>query len=81
MNGYAKHYNSATAAEDYGVPLVLSEDINKSYKRNSVAEVYQRIEEDLKEAIPNLRTITPNLFRASKLARSRPAGPNLSVHG
>ena len=68
VNGYAKHYNSATAAEDYGVPLVLSEDINKSYKRNSVAEVYQRIEEDLKEAIPNLRTITPNLFRASKLA-------------
>lgn len=68
VNAYARHYNPATADKDYGVPLVLSEDISKSYVRNSVAEVYSRITEDLRTAIPDLRRVTPNLFRASRTA-------------
>ena len=50
-NFYGKPYEAATAANDPAVPLKLSnfvEDI--SFRRNTVAEVYAQVEEDLLEA-------------------------------
>lgn len=55
VNAYGRQYDATTAAKDYGVPLVLESDINKRVARSSVAEVYAKIESDLKEALPNLR--------------------------
>ncbi|WP_316790452.1 RagB/SusD family nutrient uptake outer membrane protein [Pedobacter frigoris] len=66
VNAYARHYDPATAATDLGVPLVLSEDINKSYKRNTVSEVYTQIKKDLEEALPNLATTVPQRFHPMK---------------
>ncbi|MCX2451880.1 RagB/SusD family nutrient uptake outer membrane protein [Pedobacter sp. PLR] len=68
VNGYAVHYDAATAATDLGVPLVLVEDINKKYIRNTVAEVYAFILKDLTEAQPNLATKGGDRFRPTKAA-------------
>ncbi|WP_316747289.1 RagB/SusD family nutrient uptake outer membrane protein [Pedobacter gandavensis] len=68
VNGYAVHYDAATAATDLGVPLVLVEDINKKYIRNTVAEVYAFILKDLREAQPNLATKGGDRFRPTKSA-------------
>lgn len=54
VNLYARHYDPATAASDYGVPLVLSEEITgEKYPRASVEKVYRQIESDLTEAVSN----------------------------
>lgn len=50
VNVYAKHYDPQTSATDYGVPVLLSEDINASYERNTVKEVYDQIFRDLDQA-------------------------------
>lgn len=50
VNAYANHYDASTANTDLGVPVVLSEDISKGYKRNSVAEVYRQILKDMEES-------------------------------
>ena len=50
-NFYGKPYEAATASQDPAVPLKLShyvEDLD--YRRNSVAEVYGQILEDMREA-------------------------------
>lgn len=50
-NFYGKPYEAATAASDPCVPLKLSNYVEDIYfQRNSVAEVYAQIEEDLLEA-------------------------------
>lgn len=66
VNVFAKHYDVATAETDYGVPLVLSEEVNHSYKRNTVAEVYRQIESDLNTATPNLSETVSQSFRPNK---------------
>ena len=66
VNVYAKHYDSVTANSDLGVPVILSEDINKVYKRNSVQAVYDQIFKDLKEALPYIPDEAATPFRASK---------------
>ena len=66
VNVYAKQYDKATANTDYGVPIMLDEDVNGSYKRNSVAEVYELIIDDLKNAIPNLDAATQNPYHPNK---------------
>lgn len=66
VNMYAKHYDPATAATDYGVPLVLSEDINSTYERVSVAAIYDQIKKDLDAATPDLSDNVPNNFHPSK---------------
>jgi len=54
VNLYGNHYNPSTADSDYGVPIVLSEEIKgESYPRASVAEVYAQIEKDLTDAVNN----------------------------
>jgi len=66
INVYAEHYDPATAATAPGVPLVLTEDINSKYIRNTVAEVYAQIKKDLDEALPDLATVVPNNFHPLK---------------
>lgn len=66
VNAYAAHYDAATAATDLGVPLVLTEDVNVKYKRNTVAEVYAQIQKDLDEALPYLSVKAPNNFHPTK---------------
>lgn len=54
VNLFGKHYNKATAATDLGVPYVMESEkvVLKKYKRNTVKEVYDLIEKDLKEGLP-----------------------------
>ena len=68
VNVYAKHYDKATAATDYGVPLVLSEKVGSTatYVRNTVAQVYAQIEEDLKKAVPLLKNTVSNTFHPTQ---------------
>lgn len=49
VNFWAKTYNPATAETDLGIPYVLEPETSliKEYKRNTVKEVYEKIEEDL----------------------------------
>lgn len=63
VNLYGNHYDPATAETDYGVPLVLSEEMTgEQYPRASVAQVYQQIEEDLSQAVPCLAEVTNHPF-------------------
>lgn len=58
VNAYGKPYNAATASKDPAVPLKLTnyvEDIN--FHRNSVAEVYSQIVEDLLHAEECLKDV------------------------
>lgn len=66
VNLYAIQYDKATAESDYGVPIILDEDVNSPYERNSVAEVYQLIIDDLESAITNLDEVTQNPFHPNK---------------
>ncbi|WP_127131718.1 RagB/SusD family nutrient uptake outer membrane protein [Pseudoflavitalea rhizosphaerae] len=69
VNVYAKHYDPATAATDPGIPLALVGDIGAKYSRNTVAEVYEQIIDDLTTAIPDLPASPKKTsFRASKPA-------------
>ena len=56
VNLFAVHYNAQTAANDPGVTIMLAseKDLNPKYERNSVAECYKAIEEDLEKALPNV---------------------------
>ncbi|WBX76806.1 RagB/SusD family nutrient uptake outer membrane protein [Tenacibaculum ovolyticum] len=49
VNFWAKPYDPATASSDLGIPYVLEPETNliKEYKRNSIEEVYNLIENDL----------------------------------
>lgn len=51
---YAKPYDAATAASNPGIPYVTEpeSEVNKHYSRNSVAEVYEKIEKDVLEGLP-----------------------------
>jgi len=68
VNGYAKHYNEATAEADAGVPLLLNADISQTnLTRTSVKGVYQQILADLNEAETSLpEEINGNAFHATK---------------
>lgn len=68
VNVYAKHYDPATAATDYGVPLVLSEEVGSgaSYVRNTVAEVYDQILSDLTEATGLLKDNVSNSYHPTR---------------
>lgn len=53
VNIFAQHYDPATADKDLGVPYVTEPEtvVLKDYKRESVAKVYELIEQDLKEGL------------------------------
>jgi len=72
VNIYAKQYDPATAATDYGIPYIKEGNINLKYVRNTVAEVYDNIIADINEALPNLSqqvsyTTHPNKLSATAL--------------
>ncbi|HTF16856.1 MAG TPA: RagB/SusD family nutrient uptake outer membrane protein [Chryseolinea sp.] len=53
VNLFAKHYNRQTATTDAGVPYVEEPEtvFIKQYARNTVAEVYDKVERDLREGM------------------------------
>jgi hypothetical protein len=52
-NVYGAGYNSATAATDLAVPLVLSPDASAKPARATVKEVYTKVITDLRQAVNN----------------------------
>lgn len=64
---YGKAYDPTTAASDYGIPLIESEDVGDlTYRRHSIQEVYDKIQKDLADALPHLATKVSNSFRPAK---------------
>lgn len=49
VNLYGKHFNSATAASDRGVPINLETDLEEVLKPSSVQEVYNQVHADVKK--------------------------------
>lgn len=68
VNTYAKDYQSATAATDLGVPLVLIPDLEATPSRATVAAVYQQILDDLLKAKDILPDAARNIYRNNKTA-------------
>ena len=50
LNIYGQPYDAESFEHDLGVPLRLNNGIEQTYQRNTVAECYRRIEDDLTEA-------------------------------
>jgi len=57
VNTYAKPYNSASAATDLGVPLLLTQTVSQKLNRASVEAIYSQVIKDLTDAIPFLPDI------------------------
>ncbi|UYQ94135.1 RagB/SusD family nutrient uptake outer membrane protein [Chitinophaga horti] len=68
VNIYGPQYDSATAAKDLGVPVLLTPDLFTPLNRASVAIVYDRIITDLKAAAADLPTLPDYNTRPSKAA-------------
>lgn len=56
VNIFCKHYNTKTSASDLGITYMTEPEttLNPTYSRGTVAEVYQKIEKDITEALPNV---------------------------
>ncbi len=70
-NLYGKAYDPATAATDLAVPIKTSEEVeDKSFRRNTVQEVYDLVLTDLDIADKELTTYgaQPSKFRADSVA-------------
>lgn len=65
---FAKPYDKASAANDPGIPLKLTADVNEKISRQTLQQTYDRIIEDLTTAIELLR-----LVPAFKTDGSKPA--------
>ncbi len=54
VNVFGRHYNPETAKTDLGVPYMEKPEktLNPQYERNTVAEVYKKINRDIEEALP-----------------------------
>ncbi|QEC67923.1 RagB/SusD family nutrient uptake outer membrane protein [Panacibacter ginsenosidivorans] len=65
---FAAVYDSSTAATDKGIPLRLKADINETISRSTVQQTYDRIIEDLNEALPLLPSLPLYATRPSKAA-------------
>jgi starch-binding outer membrane protein, SusD/RagB family len=64
VNLFAKHYDEETAGNDMGIPYVEEPErvFLKQYTRNSVREVYDKIEKDL---LNGLRLVNDNFYANS----------------
>jgi tetratricopeptide (TPR) repeat protein len=65
---YSKPYTTASAGQDPGIPLRLESDVNERLERGTVKQTYDRIIQDLQEAIPLLPASTIVSSRPSKAA-------------
>lgn len=65
---YARPYTAATAAQDPGIPLRLKSDINDQSSRGTVQDTYNRIIQDLTEAISLLPNTSSIVSRPNKTA-------------
>lgn len=65
---YAKPYTTATAAQDPGIPLRLKSDINDQSSRGTVQDTYDRIIQDLTEAVSLLPNTSSIVSRPNKAA-------------
>ncbi len=75
INLYAMPYDEDSADSDLGVPLKLSSTVqSESYKRNSVKEIYEQIDKDLKEGISLMEGNNQNVESKFKL---KPISANL----
>jgi tetratricopeptide (TPR) repeat protein len=65
VNVFAKHYSTATGETDLGVVYMGKAEttVNPYYERESVAEVYRKIEQDVEEALP---LIDDNIYEDPK---------------
>lgn len=72
VNLWAEHYDPATAATTLGVPYVTvpEKEALVIYERNTVEEVYEKIESDLKAGLPLIRD---NAYDAPKYHFNRAA--------
>lgn len=66
VNIYGKHYDAQTSKADLGVPIITSEDINNSYTRNSVQEVYDFILKEVNESYEFVPDRSSNKFYPTK---------------
>jgi tetratricopeptide (TPR) repeat protein len=55
---FAKSYDPLTSHSDLGIPLRITSDLNAATTRSSVQQTYDRIQEDLKQAIGSLPSST-----------------------
>ncbi|WP_342328707.1 RagB/SusD family nutrient uptake outer membrane protein [Pedobacter sp. FW305-3-2-15-E-R2A2] len=65
---YAKPYSAATAAQDPGVPIRLTSDINEKSSRGTVQDTYNQIISDLSEAVNLLPPTSSIATRPNKAA-------------
>lgn len=68
VNLYGKHYDSNTSSTDLGVPMPLESDINLTYARSTVKEVYDQVRQDLEEAAELLSNTADYTFQGTKPA-------------
>jgi starch-binding outer membrane protein, SusD/RagB family len=69
---YAPQYDPATAHTDLGIPLRLSADFNQPSTRSTVEQTYNRVIQDLQDALDLLPDVLPQ-SKISKIQPSRTA--------
>src|SRR5690606_7994675 len=72
VNFYGWHYNDETSETDLGIVYMEAPeaDLNPHYERESVAEVYRKIDRDIREALP---LIDDDIYRYPKYRFNRQA--------
>lgn len=65
---YSKPYTAATAGQDLGIPLRTSTDLNDKFGRGTVQETYDRIAQDLQDAVNLLPATSSIVTRPNKAA-------------
>lgn len=56
VNEFCQNYNTETSTTDLGIPYCTEPEthVNQQYERGTVAEVYEKIDKDIQEALPLL---------------------------
>ena len=72
VNVFCKHYSAQTSATDMGIPYMEKAEttVNPRYERGTVAEVYEKIEKDIEEALP---LISDDIYTVPKYHFNRKA--------
>ena len=66
LNLFAKPYDAATAATDNGIVIKRSFDLEELQSQSTVAEVYNFIENELRESVNDLSAFPENAWHPSK---------------